>query len=260
MDQLPFVPGRPSSRAKEKSAVRDSTPKSLQVSDLHVHYRKICALREVNFTAEEGESIAVIGKNGAGKSTLLKSLAGLISDAAGEVLWNNTPLTQGVRRQSVAYLPQREEIDLNFPITVSGLVDMGLYPCVGALGRFTRKHREAAAQAISTLGLEGLEKRRIGELSGGQQQRTFLARALAGGARILLLDEPFAGLDATAQQNLSQIIQKLTDIGCLILAAHHYLKSIPSTFDKTLLLRTRQLAYGPSPEILTPEQIRSAFE
>lgn len=236
------------------------SPKILAVADLHVHYKKICALRDVTFSAAEGESVAVVGKNGAGKSTLLKSLAGLIPDASGTVTWGGRTLSKTDRRQRVAYLPQREEIDWNFPITVRGLVDMGLYPKVGPWGRFAKEHREASTQAIHTLGLDGLEARRIGELSGGQQQRAFLARALAGGARIFLLDEPFAGLDTEASRNLAGIIQTLAQGGALILASQHDLKTIPTTFGHTLLLRTGQLAFGPSKEVLSAERIREAFE
>lgn len=233
---------------------------TLTVDDLHVHFKEICAVRDVTFEISTGETVAIVGRNGAGKSTFLKSLAGLIPDAAGVVLWNGSPLTKLMRRKLVAYLPQREEIDWSFPVTVRGLVDMGLYPLVGPWGRFTQAHRKATEEAMAKMGLEGLEDRRIGELSGGQQQRAFLARAIVGGARIVLLDEPFAGLDTKACRRLSQLIRSLAESGSLVLASHHDLKSIPETFQHTLLLRTRQLAFGSSEEVLTPENIKTAFE
>lgn len=239
--------------------MNESREERLTVEDLHVHYKNICAVRDVTFTATPGQSVAIVGRNGAGKSTLLKSLAGLIPDVAGTIHWNDQRLSDKLRSQLIAYLPQREEIDWSFPVTVQGLVDMGLYPLIGAFGHFTKEHRQSSANSIHRMGLEGLEKRRIGELSGGQQQRTFLARAIAGGARILLLDEPFAGLDAHAAATLSSLIRDLVDGGSLILASHHDLSSIPEIFGFTLLLRTRQLAYGPTREVLTPEGIQTAF-
>ncbi|MGE9291830.1 MAG: metal ABC transporter ATP-binding protein, partial [Puniceicoccales bacterium] len=231
----------------------------LEVEDLHVHFKEICAIRDVSFRIAAGQSVAIVGRNGAGKSTLLRSLAGLMPNAAGKIVWNGSSITKLNRRKLVAYLPQREEIDWSFPITVQGLVDMGLYPLVGNWARFRNEHREAAAAAIARMGLQGLEKRRIGELSGGQQQRAFLARAIAGGARILLFDEPFAGLDANAMDTLSGLIQNLVDGGALVLASHHDLSSIPKIFDHTLLLKTVQLAFGPTAEVLTPEGIQRAF-
>jgi len=231
----------------------------LEVDDLHVHYRNICALRDVRFTIGTGQSVAVVGRNGAGKSTLLKALAGVIPDASGSVRWQGRVIDTRKRRTLFAYLPQREEIDWNFPITVRGLVDMGMYSLTGAWGTFTQSHRNKVSTAIARMGLEGLEGRRIGELSGGQQQRVFLARAIAGGAQILLLDEPFAGLDTEATESLSKIIRGLIEEGALVLASHHDLKSIADSFAYTLLLRTKQLAYGPSREILTDTAIREAF-
>lgn len=235
------------------------TNNTLQVENLHVHFRKICALRDVTFTVKPGQSVAIVGRNGAGKSTFLKSLAGLIPNPSGNIFWQGRPLETTSRRKWLAYLPQREEIDWSFPITVSGLVEMGLYPQVGAWGRFTKEHRVAVASAIDRMGLSGLENRRIGELSGGQQQRAFLARATVGGAKILLLDEPYAGLDREAALRLSELIPSLTEHGSIVFASHHELKSIPETFSHTLLLRTRQLAFGPSAEILSSENIEMAF-
>jgi len=233
--------------------------KGLAVEDLHVHYGEICALRGVTFCAQRGASIAVVGRNGAGKSTLLKSLAGLISGMSGKVTWQGEPIRTQQKRSWIAYLPQREEIDWNFPITVGGLVDMGLYPRIGPWRRFTPDHRKDSAEAIRQMGLEGLETRRIAELSGGQQQRAFMARALAGKAEVFLLDEPFAGLDPEGSRNLAERIRELARQGAIIISSHHDLDSIPETFEHTLLVKTRQIAFGPSREILSAERIREAF-
>jgi len=136
---------------------------------------------------------------------------------------------------------------------------MGLYPRLGPWGRFRRDHAETVARAIDTLDLTDLADRRIAELSGGQQQRVFLARALAGGARVLLLDEPFAGLDEEARRKLKDTLRTLANEGRLVLASHHDLRSVPEVFDTTLLLRTTPIAAGPPGEALTPENLRRAF-
>ncbi|MEM0965790.1 MAG: metal ABC transporter ATP-binding protein [Verrucomicrobiota bacterium] len=228
----------------------------LRVENLTVHYQKNCALKNVSFSAESGESVAIIGRNGAGKSTLLKAIAGLIQGVSGEIHWNESKLTKEAIRSLLSYLPQREEIDWNFPITVQGLVEMGLYSKAGSWGKFSKRHRNAADEAIDKMGLKDLTKRRIGELSGGQQQRAFLARAVAGGATLFLLDEPFSGLDPSASETLSQILVSLVQEGSLLLASHHDLPSIPQTFQKTLLLRTEQIGFGVSSEILSQTTLK----
>ena len=136
---------------------------------------------------------------------------------------------------------------------------MGLYPRIGPWRRFTPDHRKDSAEAIRQMGLEGLETRRIAELSGGQQQRAFMARALAGKAEVFLLDEPFAGLDPEGSRNLAERIRELARQGAIIISSHHDLDSIPETFEHTLLVKTRQIAFGPSREILSAERIREAF-
>lgn len=231
----------------------------LVAKDLHVHYGKICALRDVSFGLETGSSTAVVGRNGAGKTTLLKAIAGLLPGTGGTISWCGRPLTSSERRGLIGYLPQRGEIDWQFPITVRGLVEMGVYPLIGTWGRFRAGHRKLAKEAMDRMGLESVASRRIGELSGGQQQRAFLARAIAGGARVLLLDEPFAGLDREATDKLGRILGDLTTGGTLVLASHHDLSSVSTHFDFTLLLRTRALAFGPSAKVLTDEAIRDTF-
>ncbi|MFP4353183.1 MAG: metal ABC transporter ATP-binding protein [Puniceicoccaceae bacterium] len=233
--------------------------KHLVVRDLHVDYGRIRALEDVSLDLPAGSATAVVGRNGAGKTTLLKAIAGLLPEADGTISWGGRPLASSERRALVGYLPQRGEIDWDFPITVRGLVEMGLYPLIGNWGRLRAAHRERAAQALARMGLASLASRRIGELSGGQQQRAFLARAIAGGARILLLDEPFAGLDREAGEKLGRIFRDLTAAGALILASHHDLNSVGTLFDRTLLLRSRPLAFGPTAEVLTDEAIRETF-
>ncbi len=235
------------------------TPQTLSVSDLHVHYGKVCAVRDVCFCAEAGTTVAIVGRNGAGKSTLLKALAGVVEGLSGTVSWDGKRLDSGTRKQTLSYLPQREEVDWDFPITVRGLAEMGLYPRLGLWKRFGKVEAAAVEQALERIGIADLANRRIGELSGGQQQRAFLARALVSSPRILLLDEPFAGLDVEATGKLSEMIRSLADEGRLILASHHDLKTVEENFEKALLLRTRQIFFGPVDQAISAETLREVF-
>ncbi len=229
----------------------------LVVEGLSVSYRRLVALENVDLATSCGTRVALIGPNGAGKSTLLKAIAGLVPRTAGTILWRGTAVRKWSRE--FAYLPQREEVDWSFPITVRGLVEMGRYPQTGWWRKFNGRDRDAVDQALESLALMPLQHRQIRELSGGQQQRAFLARSLAQEAHVLLLDEPFAGLDRNAAQLLGDLLEKLAREGRLIIASHHDLATVPKLFDQALVLATRPLAYGPAAEILTPELIERTF-
>lgn len=229
----------------------------LAVQGLCAAYGRIPALQDLHFRAHCGQTLALIGPNGAGKSTLLNILAGILNPESGEVLWNGQPLCK--TRREVAFLPQRSEVDQRFPITVRELVEMGRYPSVGIWKPLRRHDREIVDKALETLQLEQLQSRRIGELSGGQQQRAFLARALAQEAHILLLDEPFTGLDAPGTAALAGLLRALAAEGRLVIASHHDLASAAGIFDVTLLLKRRAVAYGPTSEVLCPENLNRAF-
>lgn len=221
----------------------------LVVSNLHVHYGPVCAIEGVGFTAACGEAVAILGRNGTGKSTLLKTIAGLVTPATGTVEWCGAPLAKA--RHEVGYLPQREDVDWNFPITVRGLVEMGRYPHVGWLGRFRKEDELEVDRAIEAMGLGPIQKRQISELSGGQQQRAFIARALAQRAHIFLLDEPFAGLDQPSQETLARTLRELAATGHLVLASHHDLATAPLIFDRALLLDRTLVAEGPVAEVIS---------
>ncbi len=229
----------------------------LEIRGLTVHYRRVPALDDVSLATSCGNRVALIGPNGAGKSTLLKAIAGLVPRAAGTIRWRGTAV--GKWSREFAYLPQREEVDWAFPITVRGLVEMGRYPQTGWWRRFSPADDAAVDGALESLALAGLQHRQIRELSGGQQQRAFLARAIAQDAHVLLLDEPFTGLDRNASQLLSDLLEKLAREGRLVIASHHDLDSVPRLFDEALVLATRALAFGPLPEILTAELISRTF-
>jgi len=232
-------------------------PHQLEVRDLTVSYREVRALENVGFATSCGRCVALIGPNGAGKSTLLKALAGILSPESGTILWRGMPLTSANRE--LAYLPQRGEVDWSFPITVRGLVEMGRYPNLGWWRPFRRHDSEIVDRALAAMNLQDLEKRQISALSGGQQQRAFLARALAQEAHVLLLDEPFTGLDQTSEETLRRLLRELAAEGRLIIASHHDLETVTAIFDDVLLLRGRTMAFGPLAESFTTENLQATY-
>ena len=229
----------------------------LVIEGLSVSYRDILALSGVSMATSCGNRVALIGPNGAGKSTLLKAIAGLVPKSSGEIRWRGTAVRKWSRE--FAYLPQREEVDWSFPITVRGLVEMGRYPQTGWWRKFSEDDTRAVDTALESLNLNDLQDRQIRELSGGQQQRAFLARAIAQEAHVLLLDEPFTGLDRNAALLLADLLAKLSGEGRLIIASHHELVSAPDLFDEVLVLNTHQVAFGAVTETLTPQLIADTF-
>jgi ABC-type Mn2+/Zn2+ transport system ATPase subunit len=233
------------------------SPHLLRVTNLRIAYREVLALDKVNFAASCGRSIALLGRNGAGKSTLLKCLAGLIPADAGSIEWKGSALTQS--SHEIAYLPQRGDVDWAFPITVRGLVEMGRYPNLGWWKTYSKHDNEMVERAIVAMGLQDLQGRQINALSGGQQQRSFIARALAQEAHVLLLDEPFTGLDRPAQEHLEELFRELTKEGRLLISSHHDLKTVDRIFDDVLILRREQLAFGPTAGTFTAAAISTAY-
>ena len=213
----------------------------LMIERVSVAYRGLLALDGVSMATSCGNRVALIGPNGAGKSTLLKTIAGLVPRQDGEILWRGQAVNKWSRE--FAYLPQREEIDWSFPITVRGLVEMGRYPQTGWWRRFSKDDEQAVDNALSSLNLLDLQYRQIRELSGGQQQRAFLARAIAQEAHVLLLDEPFTGLDRNASLLLGDLLAKLATEGRLVIASHHDLGTAELLFDEVLVLNTQQVGF-----------------
>lgn len=229
----------------------------LTVQTLTATYGEVEALQNINFSLQCGHTLALVGPNGAGKSTLINILAGLQQPRQGNILWNGTPLHD--TRNEIAYMPQRTEVDWRFPITVRELVEMGRYPATGIWRRMNKHDRDIVDKALETLRLTQLQNRQIGALSGGQQQRAFLARALAQEAHILLLDEPFTGLDVPGMESLGELLRSLAAEGRLIIASHHDLSNAPRIFSHSLLLKRSIIAFGPTPDVLTPTNLRKAF-
>ena len=239
------------------SAHPTPSPHSLKVNDLTVSYHRIPALHHISFEVACGQCVALIGPNGAGKSTLLKALAGLVHFETGSVTFHGHAV-RGATKE-FAYLPQRENIDWDFPTTVRGIVEMGRYLQLGWWRRYGREDAAAVDDAIVAMELKPLENRQINALSGGQQQRAFLARALAQQAHVVLLDEPFTGLDNPTQTGLKHLLRRLRDQGKLIIASHHDLASVPEIFDRVLLLNGELIASGPTGEVFTKENIDHTF-
>lgn len=229
----------------------------LEVRQLSIRYKNVEALHSISFRAHCGSTLALMGPNGAGKSSLLNALAGLLRPSEGAILWNETPLSR--QKREIAYMPQRSEVDWKFPITVRQLVEMGRYPMLGPWKTPGKHDRDIVDRALEILDLNSLQHRQIGELSGGQQQRAFLARAVAQEAHILLLDEPFTGLDTAGISALSSLLRSLAAEGRLIVAAHHNLQDAADIFDQTVLLKTSLIANGATASVLTPNNLRLAF-
>ena len=229
----------------------------LAVEDLTVRYNGRPALERVSMQIPHGGQVAVVGPNGAGKSTLFKAIVGLLRPQHGRVLVHGR--APGDQTDPIAYVPQREEIDWRFPVSVADVVMMGRYGRLGALRRPQAADREAVARALDELAIAHLARRPIGELSGGQQQRVFLARALAQEPHVLLLDEPFTGVDASAKEALLGLLQVLRADDITVLVSTHDMNTAATRFELAALLNGRLIAYGAPTEVFTPAHIGEAY-
>ena len=229
----------------------------LVIDSLCVRYRKVTALIDVSLATSCGNRVALIGPNGAGKSTLLKAIAGLVPRVTGTIRWRGTPVHRWSRE--FAYLPQREEIDWSFPITVRGLVEMGRYPQTGWSARIARRRLSGRGPGSCIHGLG--ESRTPPDPRAFRWPATtrFSPRALAQEAHVLLLDEPFTGLDRNAARSLGGLLARLAHEGRLVIASHHDLRTAAGLFDEVLLLNTRQIAFGPAPDMATSDLIETTF-
>ena len=233
----------------------DDSP--LAINGLTVSYGETPAVFSVDVSFRPGQMSAIIGPNGAGKSTLLKAALGILRPLSGRITAYGRPLDEG--RARIAYVPQRASVDWEFPARVIDVVMMGLYRELGLLGRVRRQHRARVMACLDRVGMAGFATRQIGQLSGGQQQRVFLARALAQGADLYLLDEPFAGVDAATERAIVDLLRGLRAEGKTVVAVHHDLATAPDYFDRALLLNTSVIAEGPVAEVLTDVNLRAAY-
>jgi manganese/iron transport system ATP-binding protein len=229
----------------------------LDLDCVTVSYAGGPALEEVTLAIPHGAQVAVVGPNGAGKSTLFKALVGLLPLRAGSILIHGRAPND--QQDPVAYVPQREEVDWRFPVTVHDVVMMSRYGRLGLLRRPAPADRRAVAAALRTMGLSDLAQRPIGELSGGQQQRVFLARALAQEPHVLLLDEPFTGVDAAVRESVLDVLEMLRAARVTALVSTHDLRLASERFELVALLNRRLIAYGPPAEVFRPENVAAAF-
>ncbi len=217
------------------------------------------ALRDASFAIPTGTITALVGVNGSGKSTLFKTIMGFLKAARGEVRILGMSVREALKRNVVAYVPQAEEVDWTFPVLVEDVVMMGRYGHMNFLRMPGAADRAAVEAALSRVNMLDFRKRQIGELSGGQRKRVFLARALAQDARVILLDEPFTGVDVKTEDAIIALLRALRDEGRVMLVSTHNLGSVPEFCDRTVLVKGTVLAYGLTSEVFTQANLEKAF-
>lgn len=230
---------------------------ALETHDLTVAYHKKPALWGVDLQIPQGSMVGVVGPNGAGKSTLIKTIMGLIPAQAGWVKVFNQPFRKAIRR--VGYVPQRESVDWDFPVNVMDVTLMGRYGKIGWLRRPGKKDRQIAMECLEKVQMAPYRDRQISNLSGGQQQRVFLARALAQESDLYLMDEPFAGVDATTEAAIIELLRELKQQGKTLIVVHHDLTTARDYFDRLILLNMRLVASGPTEEVFNVETLQKTY-
>ncbi|MGK7943496.1 MAG: metal ABC transporter ATP-binding protein [Microcystaceae cyanobacterium] len=230
----------------------------LDVQNLSVSYRSFTALDNVSFTFDPGELVGILGPNGAGKSTMVKAMLGLIQSATGNALLKGKPLKQQLSQ--VAYVPQQSQIDWDYPVTVWNVAMMGRTLQTGLFRRHSRQSRELVKAALERVGMYEYRNRSISDLSGGQQQRVFLARALVKEAELLILDEPFVGVDKKTESIIFDIFSELKDQSKILLVITHDLSETLDHYDQMLLLNKQLIAQGPRHEVMTEQNLLTAYE
>ena len=232
----------------------------ISVAGATVTYRNgLRALRDATFEIPTGTITALVGVNGSGKSTLFKAIMGFARLSRGEISILGRSVPEALRKNLVAYVPQAEEVDWNFPVLVEDVVMMGRYGHMNMLRIPKKADHEAVEAALARVGMSDYRKRQIGELSGGQKKRVFLARALAQDGKVILLDEPFTGVDVKTEDAIIRLLIGLRDEGRVMLVSTHNLGSVPEFCDRTVLLKNTVLAYGPTETTFTRENLELAF-
>ncbi|WNL39218.1 metal ABC transporter ATP-binding protein [Halomonas sp. PAMB 3232] len=230
---------------------------ALSIKNLTVSYHNQPVLWDIELDIPAGVMAGIVGPNGAGKSTLIKSLLGLVPSLSGEVRVHGKSYAS--QRKRVGYVPQRSSVDWDFPTTALDVVMMGLYGRLGWLRRPGRRERREAMEALAMVGMSELANRQISQLSGGQQQRVFLARALVQKADVYFLDEPMAGVDATTERAIIDILRRLRDEGKTVIVVHHDLQTVSTYFDWLLLLNVRVIAAGQARDVFKIDHLRKAY-
>ncbi|CTQ65948.1 manganese/iron ABC transporter ATP-binding protein [Roseibium alexandrii] len=232
----------------------------ISAEDVTVTYRNgHTALWNASFEIPRGTVTALVGVNGAGKSTLFKAIMGFVPAAKGTIQLLGMSVKEALRKNLVAYVPQSEEVDWSFPVLVEDVVMMGRYGHMGFLRRPKQSDHDAVAEALSRVNMQDYRKRQIGELSGGQRKRVFLARALAQDGQVILLDEPFTGVDVKTEEQIIELLGELRAEGRVMLVSTHNLGSVPEFCDRTVLVKGTVLAFGPTETTFTRENLEQAF-
>ena len=231
---------------------------AIEVANLTVSYNAKPALLDVNVKIEADQLVGVIGPNGAGKSTFIKAILGFVKPDLGTIKIQGTNAKNA--KGLVAYVPQRGSVDWDFPITVREVALMGRFQKIPWYASPGKKDRDAAMEALEMVRMTDFAHRQIGELSGGQQQRVFMARALAQGSDILLLDEPFAGVDAATERAILEVLERAKKSGKTLVVVHHDLSTAAEYFDKLLLIKQRLYAYGRPYMVLQEDLLSQVYE
>lgn len=217
------------------------------------------ALRDATFEIPTGTITALVGVNGAGKSTLFKAIMGFVPAAKGQITVMGMPVKDALKKNIVAYVPQSEEVDWSFPVLVEDVVMMGRYGHMGFFRHPKAADHAAVTNALDRVNMNNFRHRQIGELSGGQRKRVFLARALAQEGQVILLDEPFTGVDVQTEDQIIELLREMRDEGRVMLVSTHNLGSVPEFCDRTILMKETVLAYGPTAETFTHDNLEQAF-
>ena len=232
----------------------------ITTTNLSVTYRNgHTALRNASFEIPNGTITALVGVNGAGKSTLFKALMGFIPPATGEINILGMSVKNALKKNIVAYVPQAEEVDWSFPVLVEDVVMMGRYGHMGFLRNPKKADLQSVTSALERVDMINFRHHQIGELSGGQRKRVFLARALAQNGQVVLLDEPFTGVDVQTEEAITQLLREMRDEGKIILVSTHNLGSVPEFCDRSILVKQTILAHGPTDTTFTRENLELAF-
>ena len=242
------------------TAATTATDGGLSARDVTVTYRNgHTALWNASFEIPRGTVTALVGINGAGKSTLFKAIMGFVPAAKGEIRILGMTVKDALAKNLVAYVPQSEEVDWAFPVLVEDVVMMGRYGKMGFLRRPKAADHAAVDQALARVNMTEFRHRQIGELSGGQRKRVFLARALAQDGQVILLDEPFTGVDVQTEDQIVALLRELRDEGRVMLVSTHNLGSVPEFCDRTVLVKGTVLSYGLTETTFTRENLEEAF-
>ncbi len=245
----------PSSTAAIVQPANGEVP--LEIHDLTVAYHKKPVLWGIDVVVPKGKLVGIVGPNGAGKSTLIKAVMGILPISSGWVKIFGKPFKKNLTR--VGYVPQRESVDWDFPVSVMDVVLMGRYGRLGLLKRPTKHDRDVARECLEKVKMLPYANRQISNLSGGQQQRVFLARALAQESDLYFMDEPFAGVDAATESAIIELLHELKEKGKTLLVVHHDLPTARNYFDMLLLLNMRVVAFGPTEEVFTYELLQKTY-